>query len=92
MILMLVTTLILIVFDGWVLSVLWNWFVPNIFTGAPELILGSAIGVTLVVAIVNADPIDESAESPSIAQALFIGVFRGLVLLAIGFVVQSITY
>lgn len=40
---------VLTIIGGWVLSVMWNWFIPVIFHGAPYLTVSQAIGVSLVV-------------------------------------------
>lgn len=35
--------------QGFVLSVVWNWFIPSQFHGAPELNVAGAIGISLLV-------------------------------------------
>lgn len=35
--------------DGFVLSILWNWFIPRIFIGAPTLSILNAIGLAIVI-------------------------------------------
>lgn len=37
------------IFNGYVLSVLWGWFIVPTFVGAPQLLVVTAIGITLVV-------------------------------------------
>jgi hypothetical protein len=38
-----------VTWSGYVLSILWGWFVLPIFTGAPSLSVAPAIGLTIVV-------------------------------------------
>ena len=40
-----------IVVRGWVLSVMWGWFIAPL--GVPEITIASAIGISLVVALLT---------------------------------------
>lgn len=37
-----------VVVDGFVMKMVWNWFVPHIFHSAPHLGIGEAIGLALI--------------------------------------------
>ncbi len=87
----------IVAYNGWVLSVLWNWFVPNIFTSAPHLSIGEAIGLALVVAaFLNIQSNDEKQEYDSLGQKTLVilatPILRGLLFLAAGLIVHAIVF
>lgn len=49
----LITIVPITIWRGWVLSVVWNWFIPKTFHGAPVLTIGQALGVALVVSVLT---------------------------------------
>ena len=46
--------------NDWALSVLWKWFILPL--GAPQLSIGSAIGLSIVVGFLTAKPQDSKKE------------------------------
>lgn len=75
-------------FNGWVLSVMWNWFIPMTFTSAPRLSVGEAIGIALVLsALTNFPPSSQEKKEKTLLEA-FIDIIspflRGLGLLLAG--------
>ncbi len=41
------------VWGGYVLSVMWSWFIIPVFTGAPTLSIPAAIGISIVISYVT---------------------------------------
>jgi len=85
----LITIVPLTIFNGWVLSVVWNWFIPTTFDGAPVLTIGQALGVSLVVStLVSVASKDSQGKSfgYTVLYGLIYGVFRGLLFLLLGFI------
>lgn len=83
-------------FNGWMLSIMWNWFIPHIFSSMPTLSIGAAIGLSLVISAFVYIPAKEAAEDED-PWVRFVGillnpVLRGLLLLAIGAIVHSIAF
>ncbi|QQR52604.1 hypothetical protein IPG36_00540 [bacterium] len=74
-------------FNGWVLQVMWNWFMPEIFPALPSLSLAEAFGLSLVVAaMMTADSSDDDEDVVDWLIRLVIwGFGRGLILLIVGF-------
>ena len=85
----------LTLYNGWVLSVMWNWFVPNIFPTLPSLSIGEALGISLVVsAFIYVPQKTDENKNPWVRflSALLSPVLRGLLLLAIGMVVHWLAF
>ncbi len=78
-------------FNGWVLQVMWNWFMPEIFPALPSLSLAEAFGLSLVVAaMMTADSSDDDEDVVGWLIRLVIwGFGRGLILLIVGFFVHA---
>lgn len=83
----------LTLFNGWVLSVMWNWFVPLAFSSVPKLAIGKAIGLSLVISaflyVPSKDDKDKDPWARFIVE-LSSPVIRGLFLLLFGAVVHGI--
>lgn len=75
------------IWDGFVLMVLWNWFVPATFGGAPSLNLAQAIGLCLIIeaALLGLTINTHDANADSWSRIL-LRAYLGVVLMAIGLV------
>ena len=86
----LITVIPLTIFNGWVLSVIWNWFIPTTFDGAPVLTVGQALGVSLVVSsmvsVARKGSRDDKSLGYHVLFGLAFGIVRGLIFLLLGFV------
>ena len=85
----LITIIPLTIFNGWVLSVVWNWFIPTIFAGAPALTIAQALGLSLVVStLVTIKNKDSEGKSLGkiVLSALYDSIFRGLLTLGFGLI------
>lgn len=75
------------IWDGLVLMVLWNWFVPATFGSAPSLNLAQAIGLCLIIEAallgLTISTLDANADSWS---RIFLRAYLGIILMAIGLV------
>jgi len=80
------------VWGGFVLSILWNWFMPVIF-GLPELTLVYAMALILVVNYMtgsaNKSGASDSEEGPyeSLFKAFLVAIFQPLFFLVVGRIV-----
>ncbi len=87
----LVLLVALSIFGGWVLSILWGWFMVPIF-GLVALKLSEAIGLSLVVGALAKSHVPDRNEGESLfawmLDRLFEYVLYGLLLLLTGWVVQ----
>jgi len=87
-----VITLIVVssVLNGYVLSVLWGWFVVPTF-GAPQLSIAPAIGIALVVSYMTHQTHDCQKEDKSPGEKIAVGtailVLKPLVALFFGWIV-----
>lgn len=90
----------LVLYIGWALSVVWNWFVPNIFTQAPDLAVLEAVGLVFIARLFSlavtdissptSDNDDESLSKPLIEA---IGYIAGVPLIVgMAWIVQSIAF
>ena len=43
---------LLLVFQGWIFSLLWNWIIPIFWTSAPILTIWDGVGITILFNIV----------------------------------------
>jgi len=48
---------IIAILDGWILCILWRWFIVPLF-GLPELNIGSAIGISLIIGLLTGKKTD----------------------------------
>lgn len=66
------------VFRGWVLSLVWSWFVVPTFD-APQLSIAIAIGISLLIGMFSrpspSGSTSTSVKSNSAAQLLFAGLY-----------------
>ncbi len=67
----------LYLWNGFVLKTIWNWFVPDIFEGAPTLDIAEAIGIGLVLTFVTYRRIPSNKEE-SLLEGVLLGVFHEL--------------
>jgi hypothetical protein len=76
------------IFQGWVLTVLWGWFVAPTFN-LPELSIATAIGLTLVVGMFKSYNINrgEKTTDDKIAEAIGV-VLIPLLFLFFGWIVH----
>jgi len=91
----LLTVVPLTIFNGLVLSVVWNWFIPSTFDGAPLLSIAQALGVSLVVSTLVSIPSKDTHNKSLgsiVLTALLNGVSRGLLFLVLGFIYQLFIY
>jgi hypothetical protein len=82
-ILCLIASIPVIVFDGWVLSVVWGWFITPVFN--VNLTIVQAIGFNLVVSLLIPHPL-ESKET--IYDAIINDIEHGLLVLFIGWILH----
>lgn len=80
------------ILNGWVLSILWGWFIVPTF-GAPDISVVQAIGLALVVRFLTASrSIEESDDSISkeekVQKALVVAVVVPLFALFVGWIVH----
>jgi hypothetical protein len=79
-------------FRGWVLSVVWNWFIPKIFHGMPVLTIGQALGLSLVIMLFTASlpTISKELDGKSFGYKLYnimtSSLLKGAMVLFIGFI------
>lgn len=91
---LLIAMIPLALFNGWVLSVMWNWFIPTTFNAIPPLSIGQAIGLSLVISSFLYIPIKEDDNEPMVRFiTILVGpVLRGAVFLAMGAIVHAIAF
>lgn len=87
----------LAIYNGWVVSVLWNWFIPPTFVGMSSLSIAKAIGLTLVVGVFlnirqPKDETEYSSLSAEVIVALGVPLARGIVFLISGWLVHAIAF
>ena len=51
-----------VVFEGWALATLWNWFIPGIFTALPKLTTLNGIAMVLVGDLICKDTVVDLRE------------------------------
>ena len=62
--------------NGFVLKMLWGWFVVPTFPAAPSLSIPAAIGISLVVGMLTHDlPSLKSEEDQSVADELLLAIY-----------------
>jgi hypothetical protein len=86
----------LIIYNGWILSILWNWFIPNIFPGVPSLTIGYAIAISIIVsALMPLRPgvkRQKSSDWESFYYTIIAPLLKGFLLLIMGYIVQAIIF
>lgn len=93
----LITIVPITIWRGWVLSVVWNWFIPNTFHGAPVLTIGQALGVALVVSVLTygigvaaSNGVSKDARGKStlflVSSSLVTSLISGALFLLLGFI------
>lgn len=77
------------VWSGFVLSILWSWFIAGTF-GLPQLTINAAIGLYLVAGYLGQNLPDKTERTPeeSLVYACSLGLFRPAVALGFGGVVH----
>jgi hypothetical protein len=77
----------LIVLNGWVLSILWGWFIVPLF-GLPVLSIPYAIGMALIVGMFKGQTKDLSNDDEKVAVVAKIFLFP-FIALFIGWIVKG---
>ena len=84
---------LLTIFQGWTLSVLWEWFAVSIFN-APSISILEAIGLTILISFIREQEADNSKSRypnedgiNTIIRFVFYNIFRPTIYLAIGLIV-----
>lgn len=86
---LLVTIVISTIMNGWVLSLLWIWFIVPIF-GWPILSITQAIGLGMVVSFLTRHSVkgDETKDTwDAIATALSGAILHPILVIAVGYIV-----
>lgn len=73
------------VLSGYVLSVLWGWFISPVF-GLPELSIMQALGLALIVTFLTGESSPKGEDTRSTGEIMIAVFLRLLFTLAIGFV------
>lgn len=71
------------IFNGFVLSVTWGWFVEPLFP-VPDLVLMEAMGLALVVNYLTVSP--SRSDERAVPLIVFTSLVRSVLALALGFV------
>lgn len=83
-----------IVMRGWVLTVLWGWFIVPTFS-LPELSIPAALGFTLIVSMFTQHLTNKKSESTGKTKSTLAGEIMGtaiggpLVVLLLGWIIKS---
>jgi hypothetical protein len=75
---------------GWVLSILWSWFVVPM--GAPVVGITHAIGISMVVSFLTYQHIDNDSDKSGIETTIALclsGLIQSVLALGLGWVVHS---
>ena len=48
----LLVTVLIAAFEGWIFSLLWNWLVPLFWTSAPVLTIWQGFGILLLINLI----------------------------------------
>ena len=76
--------------NGWVLSILWGWFIVPVF-GVQAITLGQAIGLSMVVSFLTYQYIDAKKDENNGAwTAVAVAIFRPLFALFFGWLIHII--
>lgn len=80
------------IFNGWVLSIMWKWFIMPF--GLPSISIAEAIGLSLIFSFLKGGYTTQSdkKEKESVAyiviRGLFLSFMPGLVILVLGYIVS----
>ena len=83
---LLIATPLLVLLNGWVLSVLWGWFAVPVF-GLPALSIPAALGVQVIVSFLTKHHRKDIPDDERIERLMFY-TLRAFGWLAVGWVVQ----
>ena len=79
-----------IILNGWVLSILWSWFIVSLF-GLPLLSIPTAVGIAIIVRLITYQYNDLDLKGKSIGEwigcAISHSIFGPLLVLFIGWIV-----
>lgn len=75
----------LIIWDGFVISVIWNWFMPKIF-GLVHLSIAQAIGLSIMISILVSRGRNNNEDETLLT--LLAPFIYGVIALLTGFIVQ----
>lgn len=83
--------------NGWVLSILWGWFVVPYFEWAPILTVGQAIGVAMVVGFLTyhmgtkgcRDDRDQAEKTIDVLSSIIGWILHPLITLGVGWIVHQ---
>jgi hypothetical protein len=77
--------------NGWVLLLLWRWFMPVLFPDVPLLTVPVAIGISLIVSLLtHQDMSDVAKKKDTDKWSTLTGLFtRPLFVLLIGWIVRQ---
>jgi hypothetical protein len=79
-----------IIMRGWVLSIMWGWFIVPLF-GLPALTIPYAIGVSAVIALLKGSSTDNKKDDKKalekFLEALFVAFVAPLITLGFGWIV-----
>jgi hypothetical protein len=80
----------LLMFHGWAVKTVWNWFVPAIL-GWPRLGIAQAIGLSIVVSVARPRTPDHQDETPTqMWVRTFTNVITVLLSVGIGWIVHEV--
>ena len=72
------TVIFVPIYGGWVLSILWGWFMVPLF-GLPALSIPAAIGVSLVAALLTHQYRDDKKDEDDKTKRFIVAVGTGIV-------------
>jgi hypothetical protein len=75
---------------GWVLSILWAWFVVPF--GCPHIDIAHAIGISMVVSFLTYQHIESDSDKSGLEQTIALcvsGLLQSLFALGLGWIVHS---
>jgi hypothetical protein len=80
------------IINGWVISVLWGWFVTSVFAGAPRLGIAQAVGLSLVARTMTWHPpntTDDRSYWYKVGSAVGAAVVAPVLVLSVGWIVKG---
>lgn len=78
---------ILIIWDGFIISMIWNWFMPKIF-GLVSLSIPQALGLSLMASVLVGRGRDSRSEDEDPMVTILKPFLIGLIALVMGAIVQ----
>lgn len=85
-----VLTPVSIVVRGWVLSILWSWFITPVFH-APKLSVAAAAGLSSIVSLLTTnygEAQDEEMKKKPFWQKMLFSIFISVFMLGVGWVIN----